>query len=97
MILDSFLKVCFVMLENFCTFVMLFKPQRRGNLPIYDRHFLCPVLSIYGGFVPPCWSVNAPTAFVVKSNGTGEAAVLFYLKLNLLICILIVICFFLLF
>ena len=39
MILDGSLKVCFVMLENLYIFVMLFKPQRWGNLPIYDRHF----------------------------------------------------------
>ena len=39
MILDSSLKVCFVMLENLYIFVRLFKPQRWGNLPIYDRHF----------------------------------------------------------
>ena len=55
-------KVDFDMFRFFHIFVMLFKLQRRGNLPIYDRHFLCPVLSIYGGFVPLCWSVNAPTA-----------------------------------
>lgn len=29
------------------------------------------------GFVPPCWSVNAPTASKVLSNGKGETVFLF--------------------
>ena len=44
--------------------------QRWGNLPQCDRHFLC-LLSPYGGSVPPCWSVNAPTAVAVLDSGTG--------------------------
>ena len=52
MILDSSLKVCFVMLENFCRFVMSNIMQGWGNLPILTGIFYA-LLSPYGGFVPP--------------------------------------------
>lgn len=34
------------------------------------------------GFVPPCWSLNGPTASKVLSNGTGETVFFFSLTKN---------------
>lgn len=39
-------------------------------------------LSMIYGFVPPCWSLNGPTASKVLSNGTGETVFLFSLTKN---------------
>ena len=83
----------------FAVSITSFLKNAGNQLAFTVQAFFMPRHIVYHIWYPctPVWSVNAPTAFVVKSNGTGEAAVLFYLKLNLLICILIVICFFLLF
>ena len=34
--------------------------------------FYAQTATIICGFVPPCWSVNAPTALEVLVNGKGE-------------------------
>ena len=46
-------------------------PKAGENLPIHDRHFLC-LLSSYGGFVPPCWNVNASTALGWRATGKAK-------------------------
>ena len=68
-------KIYFDMSIEIHIFVMHSIFQERGNLPIVDRHFLCLVLSIRR-FRTPVWSVNAPTAWLVKSNGKGGTALI---------------------
>ena len=52
------------MLEEICIFVVLYL-RKGGETCQLMRGILCLVLSIYGGFVPPCRSVNAPAALAV--------------------------------
>ena len=75
MILDSSLKVCFVMLEKILIFVMYYI-LTAGRLADYRQGFFIPVISIRR-VSPPVWSVNAPTA--VRCSTTGQVEPFFFL------------------
>ena len=62
MILDSSLKVCFVMLENFCTFVTYYILEGRETCQSLTGIFYACTLHIRR-FRIPVRSVNAPAAF----------------------------------
>jgi len=72
MILDSSLKVCFVMLENFCTFVTYYILEGRETCQSLTGIFYACTLHIRR-FRTPVWSVNAPSsAIVLLDSGKGE-------------------------
>ena len=62
MVLDSSLKVCFVMLENFCTFVTYYILEGRETCQSLTGIFYACTLHIRR-FRTSCWSVNILTAF----------------------------------
>jgi len=64
MVLDSSLKVCFVMLENFCTFVTYYILEGRETCQSLTGIFYACTLHIRR-FRIPVRSVNAPAAFEV--------------------------------
>ena len=68
-------KIDFGMFRMFCIFVMSNITQWRGDLPIRAGIFI-PVTLHIRRFRTPVWSVNAPTAWLVKSNGKGGTALI---------------------
>ena len=76
MILDSSLKVCFVMLENFCTFVMYYILEGRETCQSLTGIFML-VHSIYGGFVSPCGVLMHPLPSRCSTTGRAEPSFLF--------------------
>ena len=62
--------------ENCRIFAILYKSTRQGTCLFSWQAFLCLLRYSIRRFRTPVWSVNAPTAWLVKSNGKGGTALI---------------------